>query len=93
MAAPGEAIAEVRTAFKVENSNNISNARIHESCRDVGIFIEMNGTLFKPPMFAGTQSATEWRYISQPGNVLIRDARYWVPLAMLVSGTHPGEIA
>lgn len=53
---------------------------------------QMN-VLFSSPLFTGAQSATEWRYISRPGAVLIRDARYWVPLVMLYSGARPGEIA
>lgn len=52
---------------------------------------QMNA-LFKSPLFSGAQSETEWRYISRPGNVLIRDHRFWVPLIMLFSGARPGEI-
>lgn len=52
---------------------------------------QMN-VLFKSPLFSGAQSETEWRYISRPGNVLIRDHRFWVPLIMLFSGARPGEI-
>ncbi len=53
---------------------------------------DMN-TLFKSPLFIGCQSATEWRLIAKPGNVKIRDHRYWVPLIMLYSGARPAEIA
>ncbi|MTD98780.1 tyrosine-type recombinase/integrase [Paracoccus sp. YIM 132242] len=49
-------------------------------------------TLFKSPWFAGCQSADEWRNVAKPGNVLIRDHRFWVPLIMLFSGARPGEI-
>nr|WP_245582436.1 site-specific integrase [Neorhizobium lilium] len=49
--------------------------------------------LFKSPLFAGCQSAAEWRLIARPGNVKIRDHRYWVPLIMLYSGARPAEIA
>ena len=52
---------------------------------------QMNA-LFKSPLFAGAQSGTEWRLISRPGNVLIRDHRFWVPLIMMFSGARPGEI-
>lgn len=200
VAQAGESIAEALAAFKAENPKNVSKGRIEEACRDVGIFIDMDGmspvfpiakisrkhvrewkallklyplratevigfkglninaavalnatrkrsilsdrtvnrylsslsaflswaelngyttsnpcsglsipkekrsktmtfstdqmdSLFKSPLFAGAQSATEWRYISRPGAVLIRDARYWVPLVMLYSGARPGEIA
>ncbi|TYB85518.1 DUF6538 domain-containing protein [Oceaniovalibus sp. ACAM 378] len=53
---------------------------------------QMN-TLFKSPLFAGCQSDTHPRFIQKPGNVLIRDHRYWVPLIMLFSGARPAEIA
>jgi integrase len=53
---------------------------------------QMN-TLFKSPLFTGCQNADEWRNIAKPGNVLIRDHRYWVPLIMLYSGARPAEIA
>lgn len=49
-------------------------------------------TLFNSPWFAGCQSADEWRNVAKPGNVLIRDHRFWVPLIMLFSGARPGEI-
>ncbi|MCV3766483.1 site-specific integrase [Rhizobium sp. TRM95796] len=50
-------------------------------------------TLFASPLFTGCQSASEWRNIAKPGNVTIRDHRYWIPLIMLFSGARPGEIA
>lgn len=49
-------------------------------------------TLFNSPWFVGCQSADEWRNVAKPGNVLIRDHRFWVPLIMLFSGARPGEI-
>ncbi len=49
-------------------------------------------TLFDSPWFTGCQSADEWRNLGKPGNVLIRDHRFWVPLIMLFSGARPGEI-
>ncbi len=49
-------------------------------------------TLFNSPWFAGCQSADEWRNVAKPGDVLIRDHRFWVPLIMLFSGARPGEI-
>ena len=49
-------------------------------------------SLFRSPLFTGAQSDTAWRMISRPGNVLIRDHRFWVPLIMLFSGMRPGEI-
>lgn len=53
---------------------------------------EMN-TLFKSPFFTGCQSDEAPRFWSKPGNVQIRDHRYWVPLIMLFSGARPAEIA
>jgi integrase len=55
--------------------------------------VEQMNVLFKSPLFTGAQSADEWRNIAKPGNVLIRDHRYWVPLIMLFSGARPAEIA
>ncbi|NEJ14166.1 tyrosine-type recombinase/integrase [Rhizobium leguminosarum] len=53
---------------------------------------EMNA-LFKSPLFTGCQNDESPRFWSKPGNVLIRDHRYWVPLVMLYSGARPAEIA
>jgi integrase len=53
---------------------------------------EMNA-LFKSPFFIGCQSDEAPRFWSKPGNVLIRDHRFWVPLIMLFSGARPAEIA
>ncbi|MGP4669364.1 DUF6538 domain-containing protein [Agrobacterium pusense] len=53
---------------------------------------DMNA-LFKSPFFTGCQSDEAPRFWSKPGNVLIRDHRYWVPLIMLYSGARPAEIA
>lgn len=49
-------------------------------------------TLFNSPWFAGCKSADEWRNVAKPGDVKIRDHRFWVPLIMLFSGARPGEI-
>ncbi|PJF11013.1 site-specific integrase [Pseudorhodobacter sp. MZDSW-24AT] len=48
--------------------------------------------LFNSPWFTGCKSADEWRNVAKPGDVLIRDHRFWVPLIMLFSGARPGEI-
>lgn len=48
--------------------------------------------LFSSPWFIGCKSADEWRNVAKPGDVLIRDHRFWVPLIMLFSGARPGEI-
>jgi len=49
-------------------------------------------TLFNSPWFTGCKGADEWRNVAKPGEVLIRDHRFWVPLIMLFSGARPGEI-
>lgn len=49
--------------------------------------------LFKSPLFTGCRSGDEWRNVAKPGDVTIRDHRYWVPLVMLFSGARPAEIA
>ncbi len=54
---------------------------------------EQLNALFKSPLFTGCRSADEWRNIAKPGNVFVRDHRYWVPLIMLYSGARPAEIA
>lgn len=53
---------------------------------------EMN-ILFNSPFFTGCQNDDAPRFWSKPGNVLIRDHRFWVPLIMLFSGARPAEIA
>ena len=55
--------------------------------------IDQLSILFRSPLFAGCRSADEWRNIAKPGNVRIRDHRYWVPLIMLYSGARPAEVA
>jgi integrase len=50
-------------------------------------------TLFGSPLFVGCQSDDAPRFWNKPGNVQIRDFRYWVPLIMLFSGARPAEIA
>jgi len=53
---------------------------------------EQLNEIFRSPLFTGCQSDEQPRFIRQPGNVMIRDHRYWVPLIMLFSGARPGEI-
>ncbi|MBC2834488.1 site-specific integrase [Paragemmobacter straminiformis] len=48
--------------------------------------------LFRSPLFTGAQSGDKWSLIARPGNVMIRDHRFWVPLIMLFTGARPGEI-
>ncbi|CAN7156051.1 DUF6538 domain-containing protein [Rhizobium sp. LjRoot254] len=54
---------------------------------------EQLNLLFRSPLFTGCQSDAQWRFIKKPGNVRIRDHRYWIPLIMLFSGARPGEVA
>jgi integrase len=51
---------------------------------------EQLNALFRSPLFTGCQSDDRMHL---PGNHLIRDHRYWLPLIMLYSGARPGEIA
>lgn len=48
--------------------------------------------LFTSPLFA-TCRTEAWRNLHQPGDVSVRDHRYWIPWVMLFSGARPGEIA
>jgi integrase len=55
--------------------------------------VDQMNILFASPLFTGCQSAEAPRFWAKPGNVMIRDYRYWVPLIMLYSGVRAGEIA
>lgn len=55
--------------------------------------IDQMNTIFASPLFTGCQSDEAPRFWGKPGNVMIRDYRYWVPLIMIYSGARPGEIA
>lgn len=55
--------------------------------------IEHMNTLFSAPLFVGCESDEAPRFWKKPGDILIRDHRYWVPLIMLYSGARPAEIA
>ena len=46
--------------------------------------------IFASPLFTGAESAET---IRRPGQHMIRDYRYWIPLVMLYSGARPGELA
>lgn len=54
---------------------------------------EHMNALFSAPLFVGCESDEAPRFWKKPGNFLIRDHRYWVPLIMLYSGARPAEIA
>jgi len=49
-------------------------------------------TLFQSPLFKAARSA-DWRDLDKPGDVSVRDHRYWIPWVMLYSGARPAEIA
>lgn len=49
-------------------------------------------TLFRSPLFTGCRDDIG-RKLAEPGNLKIRDYRYWLPLIMLYTGARPGEIA
>ncbi len=48
--------------------------------------------LFSSPLFSGCKSEI-WRDADEPGEVVVRDHRYWIPYIMLYSGARPAEIA
>lgn len=48
--------------------------------------------LFATPLFK-TAKSEQWRDLVKPGNVAVRDHRYWIPLVMAYSGARPGEVA
>lgn len=49
--------------------------------------------LFRSPLFTGCENDESPRFWHKPGDVKMRDHRYWVPLIMLYSGARPAEIA
>jgi len=55
--------------------------------------VDQMNTLFRSPLFTGCTSDDAPRFWNKPGDVRIRDHRYWIPLIMLYSGARPGEIA
>lgn len=54
--------------------------------------VEQMNVVFASPLFTGVLNADSWDR-AKPGNVQIRDHRYWVPLVMAFSGARPAEIA
>lgn len=48
--------------------------------------------IFTSPLFTTCKSA-EWRDLDKPGDVAVRDHRFWIPLIMAFSGARPAEIA
>ncbi len=54
--------------------------------------VEQMNTVFASPLFTGVLNEASWDR-GKPGNIQIRDHRYWVPLVMLYSGARPAEIA
>jgi integrase len=48
--------------------------------------------LFSSPLFTGCEKDSSLAPISRPGNILIRDHRFWVPLIMLYSAARPAEV-
>ncbi|MCD2177288.1 site-specific integrase [Rhizobium sp. C1] len=55
--------------------------------------VDQMNLLFRSPLFVGCADGDAPGKWHKPGNVHIRDHRYWVPLIMLYSGARPGEIA
>jgi integrase len=50
------------------------------------------GTLFASPLFTGCDGG-DWSGVDRPGDVAIRDHRYWIPYVMAYAGARPGEVA
>lgn len=46
-------------------------------------------TIFSAPLYRGMRSDRHWQ---KPGNVVRRDARYWLPLVALFTGMRLGEL-
>ena len=59
-AAPGESIAEALAVFAGENPRSVSQARMDESCRDVGIFMQLTGAGF-PIAKITKKHVREWK--------------------------------
>jgi len=49
-------------------------------------------TLLSTPLFTSCLGE-DWHDVVKPGNVTVRDHRYWIPLVMAYSGARPAEIA
>lgn len=59
-AAPGESILEALDSFRKENSRNVSQSSMEETCRDVGIFMETVGLGF-PVAKITKKHVREWK--------------------------------
>jgi integrase len=51
---------------------------------------EQLSQIFASPLFTGSESEDQ---LHKPGNVLVRDHRYWLPLLALFTGARMGELA
>ena len=49
-------------------------------------------TLFASPLFTSCLGE-RWCDVIKPGNISVRDHRYWIPLVMAYSGARPSEVA
>jgi integrase len=48
--------------------------------------------IFRQPMFAGCATDSD-RGLYQPGNLKIRDARFWIPVLLFLTGARASEVA
>lgn len=48
-------------------------------------------TIFRQPMFAGCAADTD-RGVYQPGNIMIRDERFWIPVLLFLTGARASEV-
>lgn len=49
-------------------------------------------TIFRQPIFAGCAADTD-RGVYQPGNIMIRDERFWIPVLLFLTGARASEVA
>jgi integrase len=82
----------VKNGYMAENPCWGMSLPKERSSKTLPFTIEQMNHLFASPLFNGAESDSEWRLISKPGRIKIRDHRFWVPLIMLFSGARPGEI-
>ena len=52
--------------------------------------IEQLNSIFSSPLYTGCRTETEWH---QPGDLLLDDHRYWLPVLALFTGARLGELA
>ena len=76
------------------DQNPVNGMRLHKEVKvKPDVFTSEQLTrLFSSPLFVGCQAEDRPSLIHLPGDIRIRDHRYWVPVIMLLTGARPGEI-